>query len=177
MKEKAAKEIKDRSRQWFLDALFALMEKQEYNTISISDLCRQADLTRQTFYRHFSSKDDLIISYFMQLFSSLYGEIEAQEKLSLEELLSIYLHFWEKHRDFVELLNKCNNSNNTLNCNLKFIQRCYPRLDLPTIIHQETAENFIAGGLYSCLEQWIASGYSLSADELVQYMMQLLSLS
>lgn len=176
MKEKAANQIKDRSRQWFLDALFVLMENQEYNTITISDLCRQADLTRQTFYRHFSSKDDLIISYFMQLFASLYGEIEVKEKLSLEELLSIYLHFWEKHRDFVNLLNKCNNSNNTLSCNLKFIQRCYPRLNLPASLHQKTAENFIAGGLYSCLEQWIDSDYSLSSDELTENIMQLLSL-
>jgi AcrR family transcriptional regulator len=48
------------SRQWLCDALMTLMKKQTYGTITVLDICHAADLSRQTFYNFFSSKEDIL---------------------------------------------------------------------------------------------------------------------
>ena len=40
------------------------MEKKDYKSISITDIVDEAGLSRVTYYRHFSTKEDIIIRYF-----------------------------------------------------------------------------------------------------------------
>ena len=49
-----------RSQQWLADSLVDLMKVKEFQHISVKEICQQADLTRQTFYQIFSSKEDVI---------------------------------------------------------------------------------------------------------------------
>ncbi len=48
-----------KSQQWLTKTLLELMEEKPYTEISIMDICKKADLSRQTFYNYFESKDDL----------------------------------------------------------------------------------------------------------------------
>lgn len=54
-----------KDRLW--ESLFQLMEEKPYATISISEIAQKADVGRATFYRHFDSKDDLIIYAFRRI--------------------------------------------------------------------------------------------------------------
>ncbi len=59
-----------KSQQWLMENLLELMEEKPYNDISIMDICKKADLSRQTFYNYFESKDEL----FRYLLRSTYEE-------------------------------------------------------------------------------------------------------
>ena len=48
------------SRGWLVEALLALMKTRPYSKITVKDICKQADLSRQTFYNFFDTKDDII---------------------------------------------------------------------------------------------------------------------
>ncbi len=48
-----------RTRTALQRALMSLIREQDYDAITVDDLCRKADVGRSTFYLHFSSKDDL----------------------------------------------------------------------------------------------------------------------
>ncbi len=48
-----------KSQQWLAQTLLDLMEEKQYNDISIKDICIKADLSRQTFYNYFDSKEEL----------------------------------------------------------------------------------------------------------------------
>ncbi len=48
-----------KSQQWLAETLLNLMEEKPYADISIKDICISADLSRQTFYNYFDSKDEL----------------------------------------------------------------------------------------------------------------------
>jgi AcrR family transcriptional regulator len=58
-----------RTRSWIFDALMALMDEKPYNEISVSDIVEKAGIARQTFYRSYSNKDDVIIQFFDNLFN------------------------------------------------------------------------------------------------------------
>lgn len=53
-----------RTKEYITEALFRLMKLKPYDKISIKELTEKAGVGRVTFYRHFDSKDDIIIQYF-----------------------------------------------------------------------------------------------------------------
>lgn len=56
-----------RTRRLFLDALVSLIQENGYEAITVQDILDRADLGRSTFYAHFRSKDDLLVSGFADL--------------------------------------------------------------------------------------------------------------
>ena len=56
MKEKMAK-------GYIMEALLGLMNKKDYNDITITDITKKAGVNRVTFYRNFTNKDDVIIEH------------------------------------------------------------------------------------------------------------------
>ncbi|GHU86966.1 hypothetical protein FACS189476_01460 [Spirochaetia bacterium] len=57
------------SRACIVEALFRLMKKVPYAKIGVSDIIKKAGLARQTFYRHYKTKDDVIIQFLEHCFA------------------------------------------------------------------------------------------------------------
>jgi len=51
-----------RTKAWLLETLLKLLENKEYSEITITELTEKADIARQTFYRNYSSMDDILLS-------------------------------------------------------------------------------------------------------------------
>lgn len=51
------------SRDWLVQALLSLMNSMPYSKITVKNICTKADLSRQTFYNFFETKDDIIRFY------------------------------------------------------------------------------------------------------------------
>ena len=49
------------SQQLIGDAMMRLLNRLAFDQISISDLCREAEISRQTFYSLFDSKENVVI--------------------------------------------------------------------------------------------------------------------
>lgn len=62
-----------KTRRIIQSALFDLMGEKELSKISISELCRHAQINRKTFYRHYSGVGDII----EELENQLLGELSA----------------------------------------------------------------------------------------------------
>jgi AcrR family transcriptional regulator len=56
-----------RTRGWIIDALMILMDKKPYNEITVSDIVQKAGIARQTFYRSYDNKDDVLLQFFGEL--------------------------------------------------------------------------------------------------------------
>lgn len=68
------------SKQMISDALFQLMNFHSYKEITITQICQEAQVVRQTFYRNFETKDDIFEYYldeiFMEYINKFYTEID-----------------------------------------------------------------------------------------------------
>jgi AcrR family transcriptional regulator len=53
-----------------LDALLLLLDEMPYDKITISDIAEKAGVARQTFYRNYTGKDDVILQYLDSVFSN-----------------------------------------------------------------------------------------------------------
>jgi AcrR family transcriptional regulator len=72
-----------RTRRMLQDALLALMEEKPFRKIHVSEITERAGLARPTFYLHFRSREDLLLSHMDKIFEQYMLEIEPF--LGLEE--------------------------------------------------------------------------------------------
>ena len=55
-----------RTRSWIFEALMLLLNEKPYSKISVSDITKKAGIARQTFYRNYNSKDDIVSEHLMK---------------------------------------------------------------------------------------------------------------
>lgn len=59
--------VKNRTEQEIIDTLLRLSRSQPLASISVTKVCREAEISRQTFYTHFKDKYDVAQRYLAQL--------------------------------------------------------------------------------------------------------------
>ena len=101
------------------DALLFLLEKKDYSYITISDICKKANVNRSTFYLHYENIGDLFeevvekssksfFEHFKDTQGIQQGEIERMDTEDLElvrdEYLLPYLSFVKENINFYKTL-------------------------------------------------------------------------
>jgi len=71
MKEKEPDRRTLKTRQAIHEAIFSLMQEKQYSKITIQDIIDRANVGRSTFYSHFDTKDELLLSSVDHLFEML----------------------------------------------------------------------------------------------------------
>jgi AcrR family transcriptional regulator len=65
-----------RTRTQLQSALVTLLESKSFSDITITDICRQADVARITFYQHYESKEALLLAEVADFFTSMYRAVD-----------------------------------------------------------------------------------------------------
>lgn len=168
-----------RSEVAFTKALFELMEKKNYTSITIRELAITADYDRKTFYRHFSSKEDILKLYC----SNILREMAIMEKelgtLTFYTGIVSYFRFWQQHKNFLYLLEKHDLLYFLESNHVELIYEYVGREVQPEIpINLTQAQNFSKysvlftfGGLWSILIHWIENKCQETPEELTEYVL------
>lgn len=156
-----------RSREWITQALLKLLEKEKYAQITVKDICRKADLSRQTFYQIFESKDEVMEYQFGELFSEFRDRCADFGGISLKELACRFFEFFLEHRSFVEVL-ITNNMSYLLE---REFELYLPQIEMFRRINEtekypDYSVCYVAGALSQMLIHWYEKGLDLSAQEI-----------
>lgn len=90
-------------------ALIRCMEEKDYKEITVADLCRKAGVCRSSFYRNYSSKEDILLTYIQnEYYKEFRKELRSSEKPDISFFLKKRIHFISKHRDFFISVNRNN---------------------------------------------------------------------
>ncbi|MBQ7447351.1 MAG: TetR/AcrR family transcriptional regulator, partial [Eubacterium sp.] len=93
-----------RSQAWLTQALLVLLETKKYTEITVKDICKKADLSRQTFYQMFDSKDEIMRHHFAELFAGFKELCCDFDGIGCKEHACQFFHFFYEQRAFVEVL-------------------------------------------------------------------------
>jgi AcrR family transcriptional regulator len=66
-----------RTRDALGDALVALMQEKQFDTITVQEVLDRANVSRSTFYTHYSDKDDLLMSDAEEFFEAISMALSA----------------------------------------------------------------------------------------------------
>ncbi|NLJ87975.1 MAG: TetR/AcrR family transcriptional regulator, partial [Epulopiscium sp.] len=83
------------------------MEKMEYDKITVTEICRNADLDRRTFYRNFDSKNDVLEAYISFLGEEYIKMYETLDKPSKHTATKVFFEFWSQYLNFIRNIKKC----------------------------------------------------------------------
>ena len=90
------------------DALLDISRHKALSDVTVTELCRSAHVSRMTFYRNFSSKEEVLLSRLDQLIVEY--ENKTARFLAAGELwygkghICICFSYFKEHRDFIDCL-------------------------------------------------------------------------
>jgi Transcriptional regulator len=161
------------SKEMLAKSLIDLLQKKDYENITITELCAHAQIVRRTFYRNFKTIDDVLTFYIYGIIDEFSKELQVHQNDSYENIVIAYFSFWKRYADFLSLLNK---NNLTYIIFTEYIKLFYK---LPYILGKngkpKLDENgfaiklaYTSGGLWSLLNYWISTGSRQTPEELAK---------
>ncbi|MBN2320315.1 MAG: TetR/AcrR family transcriptional regulator [Acidobacteria bacterium] len=70
----------DESKDMIVSAFVRLLEKNDYDTLTLSEIAAEAGVNRMTIYRHFKSKEKIVLYRAIQNMEKLESEISDEHK-------------------------------------------------------------------------------------------------
>ncbi len=101
-----------RSQQWIADGILSLMEEKPYCEISVKDICKRADLSRQTFYNVFDSKDEVLRFCLRSEYQKQIMQFNNNKELSVSDIVAAFSFVLSKEEKVLSLM---------INNNLEYI--------------------------------------------------------
>ena len=163
------------SQKRIIEALIDLMQVKNIKDISISEIAENAEVVRRTFYRNFSSKEDVLDAYFDIVFAETTKAInKLGDKINCLMSVREIIRICYKHQNFFvalknsDMLGYMQNKWNTALPVLHdiFLNRL---TNFPEIKDKQTLDyllTFNVGGTFNIIIKWINDGMKLSPDEL-----------
>lgn len=158
------------------EALFLLLEKKNYEFITVKEICEKAGVNRSTFYLHYETMEDLLtesIEYIIEKRNSIYREQELldREKIdscSLDELVLItpsyilpYLQFVKEN---IRIFNAILSQPQTLRVSTIFnqlfddyITHIMARFDIPEKDRRYMLTYYLSG-MNAVIMAWVRNG-------------------
>lgn len=90
------------------DCLLENMEKQNYDRISVADMCRQMGISRRLYYTYFPDKESCLISLIDRILHESINifPFPLTQTLPMKELIVKYMLFWKEHAGFLDVIVK-----------------------------------------------------------------------
>ena len=158
----------------FAKAIKSLIKKQPLDKITVTDIVSTAGKTRQTFYRHFQDKYDLVNWYFEKLVLKSFEEMNQGG--SLQEALNLKFAFIEQEHAFFKEAFKSNDYNNLIHYDFWCIYDFYKKF-----IYKKTGKdlskdidfllNMYCRGSVDMTVDWVLNDMPIKKEEIVQYLM------
>ena len=158
------------ARECIVTALIQLANQKPFSTISISELTERAGVSRMTFYRNYSSKEEVFRSYCKEIVDA-YREDAIQNKTpekfgEYENILRCFQYF-EKYREFIICITSIGLGHILLEALSDYLINTYykknessPRLYYNLIAY--------AGALFSVYLAWQINGNQETPEEMAR---------
>ena len=162
------------SQKMIADAMRTLLQTRPYSGISISDLCRQAGISRQTFYSLFGTKENVLL--YLLSNSCLYDPEPDRHhcrSACFRDFCKGYSHYIIANREILQILVK----NDMMHCLYDIQYRNF--MDCEDFIAGVSGDDriylvdFIASGMNSIAKNYVLTGCCADEEALEELMYKL----
>ncbi|MCI1674974.1 MAG: TetR/AcrR family transcriptional regulator [Ancrocorticia sp.] len=147
------------------NALFELLREKPYAEISVSEITDRADVGRATYYRHFGSKDDVLMYRFGTIFSRVPHPAKPFHKHTAQDATAFFEQYFAslyEHRAILE---------EVYEAGLDYLLFIYMyRLTVAQSRDAAVVDRYRvalhSASTFAIVDQWVTSGFEQSPDEL-----------
>ena len=156
------------ARERIVAALTELMSRQDYASITITEITRTAGVSRMTYYRNYSSKEDILRRFMSDVGDQIHAKIV--EKDLFRDAYQYYYTLFEMLGQYDALVNAA------LTAGLDgLILDCIARnMDLTFVgttdqpVNEKYLLRFHAGAFFHVFIEWIRSGRQESCEQMAR---------
>ncbi len=183
-----------RTKQALRKALLELIKEKGYDSISVEEITRRADLSRATFYLHYKDKEDLLVEEFHEIvnerartisnipFSAWLPDLENPENKLAPPLLMAFQHV-ANHADLYRIILKNEKSDRILERIRKIIAQSITEFmqtkvnndPIPILFEVpiDLLAAYFSGALLSSVDWWFEQNLSHSPEEMARMFQRL----
>ena len=168
------------SKRWLEASLLKLMKEKPFSKITIQEIAEQAQLERRTFYRNFSSKEEILSFHIRRLSDELVVSLLEEAALTIPIVLRVFFEMAEKNKSFL----LCLKENNLLMFLLTSFNDLLPSIHSliePKFSGRFENENieyifaFNTGGFWNILVKWINGDFTHTPSEMAEIVHNLMT--
>lgn len=150
--------IEKKAKDYIVDALLQLMDKKDYDKITITDITKKAGINRVTFYRNFNTKDD-IVNECLKICDSNFDKVKNSNDSGFYQILQ----YFEINKKTISLLYKSN-------CSHLFTEHIlhiwnYDKSDSNIIAYTKSAWAYF---MFGWANEWYLRGMKETPEEMVK---------
>lgn len=165
-------------RQRILESgLLTAMQKQPYDKITLTDLCRQLGIPRKSFYRYFPSKEDCLLALIDHTLADC-NDIALRGwdgSTALDEQVQLrFFRYWADQGVFLDGVKANNLQHLVLDRTTMIVDRMKENRTEDDFA-LEQVEYFIAHGLMSAVLRWHHFGFPCSPEKMAEVFGKLLT--
>lgn len=160
------KESAQRQRE-IEQTLLDLMQKKQYDEISVSEICEDADIPRKTFYRYFDGKEGVkqaILSHTMTDFEEYKQSSGIGKDGTLQEEFEEFFMFWKNKREVIEAFDKSGLIGVLIDSATVYAKNEFgyiaPYLSGSNVGEKTIAHHFVISGLLATMINWYRSDFA-----------------
>lgn len=162
-----------KSQQQILETMRNLLKKKEYAEISISEICEQSNTSRQTFYKLFGTKENLLL--FVLENAPYANQDVGDEPIPLALFCELYAQYVIANYDLMKMLVENNLMEVLYRLMYKGISSCRQSLSELAENEREYAVAFICSGLCAVTQKYLTEHHAPEQKALAELASKVMS--
>ena len=158
-------------------ALYALLLRKPYDEITVSDICRKADVSRVSFYHYYDKKDDILIQFSDERFAEFFDDFTKLESLTFEDLVIELFRFLKKNSRQLAILRYSKKEDILLEQFYSYGRYIFSN-SLTSNILKDTDNQFLipflVGGLFQVIMRWLDEGMASTPEEMAKAVLEII---
>ena len=159
------------TKKMITDTFLQLLSYKDIKKITVSEICKEADINRATFYRYYLDVYDLLDHIQTDFVNDLKRVVDTEGKYSVSSFTKEFLMVFLQNKDLVKVLFNFNNHVYYLNELLEIAYtRCREKwqMDLPNVSEEDIdyAAIYIFNGALGVINFWVKNDFDKDVDEI-----------
>ena len=166
------------TKKMIRDAYVELLETNPDKRLSITDICKRADINRSTFYMHYEDVNQLVGEVEDEILNQIpYPEKgidgTAQKEQYLELLKGTFDYIRENKKTFIVLMSQLDTNDFKLKLISSVTERCKALPICSDNLLSKYAYMYCINGVVGLLREWISDDFPISSGELAKIAFQI----
>lgn len=166
-----------KSKQLISMAIYQLMYTTPYNKITVKMICEKAGVSRMSFYRYYSTKEDVFINFADERFEDFYDTFMTKD-ITIDSFIRNVVSYFKKYSRQIKILEKADNTQILIiqfERYAAYIMRNARSLSVFQYHDNPLAVPYFAGAFYNVLVYWSKNNFKQSEEDMTRMLEELLT--
>lgn len=165
--------IAEQSKKKIANALLVVLQQYDYKEITITQLAQEAKLSRKTFYRLFTDKEEVLSFLFENLYIECFEQIKSQRTQCYWDIVQCYFDFWEERKSLLLIFRQSTLLPVLFDGAYKYSFSIFEYVRSKDVVEQLSEElpyllAYSIGGMHSMLLKWVENDMIIPSCVLVE---------